>query len=150
MKCVRFEVNGCRRKILGLWFKIKKGEREKCITSMFVLVMELVFSISPLPEIIIHLIIILESLFYPCSFCWFSAVGFPPFFRTYVAPWEFSSASTSTFKDIVSEEGKCLLRLVQGKSLGITIQINKSKRMVWIVKQPTWRWIKKIIRRTGR
>lgn len=59
---------------------------------------------------------------YPCSFGWLSPATFPPFFRTYVAPGEFSRASTSTFRDMLSDEGKCLLRLGQSRSSG-TINI---------------------------
>lgn len=50
--------------------------------------------------------------FYPCSLGRFSPATLAAFFLTFVAPWEFSSSSTSTLKDMASAEGRCLLRLV--------------------------------------
>lgn len=61
---------------------------------------------------------ILNEKHYPCSFGWLSPVTFPPFFRMYVAPGEFSRASTSTFRDMLSDEGKCLLRLEEERGSG--------------------------------
>lgn len=48
---------------------------------------------------------------YPCSLGRVSPITLAAFFLTYVAPCEFSSSSMSTLKDIVSAEGRCLLRL---------------------------------------
>lgn len=48
---------------------------------------------------------------YPCSLGWLSPTTLAAFFLIYVAPCEFSSSSTSTLKDMVSGEGRCLLRL---------------------------------------
>lgn len=45
---------------------------------------------------------------YLCSFGWLSPATFPLFFQIYVVPGEFSGVSTSTFRDILYDEGQCL------------------------------------------
>ncbi len=55
---------------------------------------------------------------YPCSLGWLSPTTLVAFFLIYVAPCEFSSSSTSTLKDMVSGEGRCLLRLNKTKRSG--------------------------------
>ncbi len=59
-----------------------------------------------------------EGVRYPCSLGWLSPTTLAAFFLIYVAPCEFSSSSTSTLKDMVSGEGRCLLRLNKTKRSG--------------------------------
>lgn len=57
------------------------------------------------------MIVIFDYRTYPCSLGRFSPTTLVAFFLTLVAPWEFSSSSTSMLKDMVSGEGRCLLSL---------------------------------------
>lgn len=60
---------------------------------------------------------------YPSSLATFSPVTLAGFFLTYVAPCEFSSSSTSTLNDMVSGDGRCLLRLRENGVKGFSTVI---------------------------